>query len=61
MNKPETYLAFRKTIDNLRDTAIAEKDQEMLDGLNYVEEKAKRENVDFYLLVKQILVRTDLE
>ncbi len=60
MNKPETYLAFRKTIDDLRDQAIECKDQEMLDGLKFCEDKAKREGIDFYLCVKQILVRNDI-
>ena len=60
MNRPETFLAFRKRIDDLRDEAIENNDTEMLSSLDWVEEKAKREGKNFYQLVHEILVRNYL-
>ena len=57
MNRPETFLAFRRRIDDLRDEAIETKDTEMLSSLEWVEEKAKNEGKNFYQLVHEILVR----
>ena len=60
MNRPETFLAFRRRIDDLRDEAIENKDTEMLSSLEWVEEKARKEGKNFYHLVHEILVRNYL-
>lgn len=57
MNRPETFLAFRKRIDDIRDEAIEINDVEMLSSLEWVEQKAKQEGKEFYHLVHEILVR----
>ena len=57
MNRPETFLAFRKRIDELRDDAIENRDAEMLDSLEWVERMAKKHNKEFYHLIHEILAR----
>lgn len=60
MNRPETFLAFRRRIDDLRDEAIEFGDMEMLDSLEWVELKAKKDGKNFYQFVYEILVRNNL-
>jgi len=60
LNSPIKFLNFRKRIDELRDAAIEYGDTEMLESLDWVEQKAKREGKEFYQLVHEILVRNYL-
>jgi len=60
MNRPETFLAFRKNIDDLRDEAIERNDVELLDGLAWVEAKSKKDGKEYYHYIHEILARSYL-
>lgn len=57
MNKPQTFLEFRKEIDKTFDEAVEHNDTELLHQLNRANEEAKKQGKNFYQLLYEMLVR----